>query len=675
MVEGSDSDEILVVFTPSGRRGYVESGTSILEAARLLGVDLDSVCGGRGICGRCQVRLGEGNFPKFGVDAKLSHVSEFGATESRYDGVKGLREGCRLGCAAKLYGSMVVDVPEESQLHRQVVRKEAVPVGCEIDPVTRPLYVRVEEARMEDPRGDALRLREAVERDWGLEGVELDVGVLPTLQKVLRKGKWEVTVALRKDKRIVGVYEGFEEELYGIAVDVGTTTLSGHLWSLQDGRLLGTSGMMNPQIRYGEDLMSRVSYGMMNEGGVGQMVEAVQGALRGLVDDLVEKGGIDRCRMVEMVLVGNPVMHHLFLGIDPVELGGAPFALAENESLEVRGLDLGLGMDYRHVYCYIPPCIAGHVGADASGVMLSEGSFLRDEQTLVIDVGTNAELMLGNREKMFACSSPTGPALEGAQISKGQRASVGAIERVRIDRETKHARFSVVGNDKWSDEDGFWEGLGSQGVTGICGSGIIEVIGEMYLSGVLDTHGVIDGDLGVESVEEDGRTYRYCVHRGEGEDDSIYVTQDDVRAIQLAKGAVYAGARLLMEHAGLDRLDRICLAGAFGSHIDVKYAMVLGMIPDADLENVVSIGNAAGTGASMMLLNKGERMVLEGVVRGVEKIETAIEPRFQEFFVDAMKIPNGRDEFENLWKVLEKPEEKGVSKGGERRGARRRRSP
>lgn len=665
-------DDVLVVFTPSGKRGRVRRGTNVLSAARQIGVDLDSVCGGRGICGRCQVSTAEGSFPKFGIEARVGNVSERGEVEERYDRIKGLREGYRLGCSTVLLGDMVVDVPAESQIHRQVVRKDAVPINCSLSPSTRPLFVEVEEADMDNPSGDSLRLRRAVEEQWQIgKGVKIESLLLGNLQRTLRKSKWEVTVALREEENIVGVYEGLVSELYGVAIDLGTTTISGHLCSLQSGKILATGGKMNPQIRYGEDLMSRVSYGMMNRGGVEEMTRAVRSSIRELLDDLVEKTEIEKDRLVEIVLVSNPVMQHLFLGVDPVELGGAPFAMVENESLTCKGIELGIE-GYELVYFYFPPCIAGHVGADAAGVMLSEGAYKQKDQILVIDVGTNAELTLGNDEKIFACSSPTGPALEGAQIKHGQRATFGAIERVRIDKTTKKARVRVIGSEKWSDEEGFLEDVGERGVTGICGSGIIEAIAEMLLSGVMDTNGVICGYENNPNIRVDGRRYSYLLYDS-GFDKDIYVTQDDVREVQLAKGAVYAGAKLLMDRAGLDKVDKIKIAGAFGSHIDVKYAMILGMIPDARLQDVSSIGNAAGTGACIALLNCDERKDLERVVTRVEKIETAIEPKFQEFFVNAMAIPNGFDSFDNLWQEVEKPPEMsgGKARGNNKRERRR----
>ncbi len=317
------------------------------------------------------------------------------------------------------------------------------------------------------------------------------------------------------------------------------------------------------------------------------------------------------------------------------------------------------------------PCIAGHVGADAAAVILAEAPFETGKMSLIVDVGTNAEIILGNRERLLAASSPTGPAFEGAQISCGQRAAPGAIERVRIDRETLEPRFRVIGCDLWSDEEGFADTTRETGITGICGSGIIEAIAEMFLAGILNEDGVIVGSMSEKTprVIAEGRTYAYRLHDGEPE---IAVNQNDVRAIQLAKAALFAGSRLLMDELGIDKVDQIRLAGAFGSHIDVKYAMILGMIPDCDLDKVSPAGNAAGTGARIALLNYSSRREIEQVIRRVEKIETAVADAFQKHFVEAMAIPHKTDPYIELSRAVTLPARIASSTEAQPRRRRRR---
>ncbi len=665
--------DALVVFTPSGRRGRFPLGTPVLQAARALGVDIDSVCGGRGICGRCQILLAEGEFAKHGVVSRRDHLSEFGDVETQYANDRGLAPGRRLSCSTQILGDVVVDVPADSQVHRQVVRKRAEVHNIELDPVVRLYYVEVQEPDMHDPSGDLRRLKEALEFEWRLTDLHCDVRVIQELQAALRQEGWAVTVAVHDDHQLIGVWPGFRDKVYGLAVDVGSTTVAAHLCDLSSGEVVASSGIMNPQIRFGEDLMSRVSYIMMNPGGEADMTRAVRDALNQLIMEVAGEVGIEVRDILEVTFVANPIMHHLLLGINPVELGGAPFALATDEAITLWATELDLVV-HPNARIFVLPCIAGHVGADTAGVILSEGPHYTEDMTLLVDVGTNAEIVLGNRHRLLACSSPTGPAFEGAQISCGQRAAPGAIERVRIDPDTLEPRFKVIGSDLWSNDEGFDESIQDIGITGICGSGIIEVIAEMYLSGVINQDGVVDGAMAERNprVHADGRTFAYLLHDGEVK---VRIVQNDVRAIQLAKAALYAGIRLLMDRMGVETVDQIRLAGAFGSHIDVKYAMVLGLIPDCDLARVTSAGNAAGTGARIALLDKKARGEIVDVVRQVEKVETAIEPRFQEHFVDAMALPHRTHAFPRLSEAVTLPPTKSVGgadgEGGARRGRRR----
>jgi uncharacterized 2Fe-2S/4Fe-4S cluster protein (DUF4445 family) len=652
------SDQALVVFTPSGKRGRFAHGTALLQAARTLGVDLDSVCGGRGLCGRCQIEIAEGAFAKHGIRSEQGHVSAAGEVEARYCRREGMAEGRRLGCQARILGDVVVDVPADSQVHRQVVRKRAEVRAIALDPVVRLHYVEVAPPDMHAQRGDLERLQEALGSQWQIGPLPCDLPVLQGLQSALREGDWKVTVAAHAGttgvgERLIGIWPGFIDRAFGLAIDVGSTTIAGHLCDLHSGEVLASGGLMNPQIRFGEDLMSRVSYAMMNPWGVGEMTAAVREALRTLIAQVTEEAGVDPGELLTLTAVGNPIMHHLLLGIDPRELGTAPFALASDQALSLAASELELGA-HPGARLYLLPCIAGHVGADTAGVILSETPHLTDEMTLIVDVGTNAEIVLGNRHRLLAASSPTGPAFEGAQISCGQRAAPGAIERVRIDRDTLEPRFKVIGCDLWSDQPGFAEATLRTGVTGICGSGIIEVIAEMFLAGILRADGTIDGAKAATNsrILPDGRTHAYLLHAGEPE---IRILQTDVRAIQLAKAALYAGARLLMDHLGIDHVERITLAGAFGSQIDPTYAMVLGLIPDCDLAKVASAGNAAGTGARIALLNNAARTEIEQLVKRIEKVETAIEPRFQEHFVAAMAIPHKSAPYPHLAQAVAMP--------------------
>ncbi|MCO6050084.1 ASKHA domain-containing protein [Mesorhizobium sp. RP14(2022)] len=659
---------------PSGKRGRFPVGTPILDAARQLGVYVESVCGGRATCGRCQVEVQTGQFAKHGITSTLDHISPKGPKEERYERVRGLPEGRRLSCSATVQGDLVVDVPQDTVINAQVVRKAATDRVIERNSAVQLCYVEVDEPDMHKPLGDLDRLKVVLEKDWGWKDLLVAPHLVPQVQSILRKGNWGVTAAIHRDMDtsrpfIIALYPGLKNEAYGIACDIGSTTIAMHLVSLLSGRIVASSGTSNPQIRFGEDLMSRVSYVMMNPDGREAMTKAVREAVNTLIGKVCAEGEVAREDIFDCVFVGNPIMHHLFLGIDPTELGQAPFALAVSGAMQFWAHEIGIEVS-KGARLYMLPCIAGHVGADAAGATLSEGPYRQDRMMLLVDVGTNAEIVLGDAKRVVAASSPTGPAFEGAEISSGQRAAPGAIERVRIDPDTLEPRFRVIGVQSWSDEPNFGKDVEAVGITGICGSAIIEVVAEMYLAGIISEDGVVDGTLATRSsrIIPNGRTFSYLLHDGAPR---ITVTQNDVRAIQLAKAALYAGVKLLMEKQGVDHVDTIRFAGAFGSFIDPKYAMVLGLIPDCELTEVKAVGNAAGTGALMALLNRDHRREIEREVGRIEKIETALEPNFQQLFVDAMALPNKADPFPKLSAEVNLPPRKVLAEGGEGGGRRR----
>ncbi len=662
-----------IVFTPSGLDGEVPVGTNVLTAARQLGVDLDSVCGGRGICGRCQVTFDPGTYPKWAMDVDDAALSPFDAVEEDYADRKGLKPDRRLGCRAAVLGDVVLDVPPESQLHRPIVRKSVDLTDVVLDPAVVLAYLELPPSVL----GDAASMADLVTAELAARHqrhvTSFALPVLQQLHQAFRPGplgERAATVAVRGD-RVVAVWPGYVERIVGAAVDIGSTTIAAHLCDLGTGEVLASAGRMNPQIRFGEDLMSRVSYVMMNPGGDRNLTAAVREAVDELLGTLCDEAGCGRDAVLEIVLVGNPIMHHIVAGIDPTPLGQAPFTLATAGPIEAPAPELELG--FANARVYLGPCIAGHVGADTAAVILSEGPHRSRHTQLLIDVGTNAEIVVGDRHRQFAASSPTGPAFEGAQLSAGQRATAGAIERVRIDPGTLEPRCKVIGAEPWSDEPGFAEATALLDISGIAGSGIIEAIGEMYLAGIIDADGVIRGELAERSprIQADGRTFRYVVHDADGI--HLAITQNDVRAIQLAKAALRAGIELLFRHAGITEVSDVRLAGAFGSHIDPVYALVLGLVPDCPVDRVRSVGNAAGAGAVRALLSVAARREMEAVVRGVEKIETATEPSFQAEFVAAMGFPHTTRPSPHLAAVVALPERRADQAAGPGGRARRRR--
>lgn len=672
-----------VVFTPSGIAATAPEGSTVLDAARVAGVDIDSVCGGRGLCGRCQVSPSTGQFAKWGLTSTEGALSAPGPTELDYRGRRPLEAGHRLSCQAAVLGDVVIDVPAQSQVHSPVVRKTVDLGKITVDPVVTLHYLELATAVLGDEISDAERLVSALADDWDLPDVEVPASALPALSAAIADGNGAVTAVVHTrrrytkedeesevvERRALTVRPGYSDSEFGVAVDVGSTTVAGYLLDLATGEVAATAGRMNPQIRFGEDLMSRVSYAMLNPGGTAELTAAARTAIDNVVGELCEAAAISRADVCDLVVVGNPVMHHLVLGIDPTPLGAAPFTLAVRDGVWANAADIDINLPGASLY--VGPCIAGHVGADATAVLLAEGPHRSTRPQLLVDVGTNAEIVLGDNQKVWAASSPTGPAFEGAQISCGQRATAGAIEGVRIDPATLEPRFKVIGCDLWSDEPGFEAALGSLEVSGLCGSGIIEVIAEMFLVGIIDHRGVIVGELAERSprIFADGRTFSYMLQT---QPVPLLVTQNDVRAVQLAKAALRAGIDLLFEHAGITEVADVRLAGAFGAHISPVHAMVLGLVPDGPVEGVKGVGNASGAGAARMLVSGAQRAEAERAAREVVKIETATEARFQELFVAAMSLPHETAPAPHLEQAVNLPPR--PTADGETAGTKRRRT-
>jgi len=646
MSSDGDKKEYLLVFQPSGRQGYVPEGKNLLDAARELGVEIESICGGQQTCGKCKIIADYGDFQKYGIISKPENITPAGGDEQHYWTKRRRDPGqYRLSCAACVEGDLVIDVPEESQARKQIVRKSAIVREIEIDPAISQYFVKVKPAELGDNRGDWERLQDSLRETHRLKDLRIDYFALRDLQPTLRKGQWEVTVTLWHNQEVIRLQPGYDEGIYGMAIDVGTTTIAGHLTDLRTGEILATESMMNPQTTYGEDLMSRISYGMMNEDGVDKMHQAIIEALSRLVKRATRSAKLKPEDVTELVLVGNTVMIALLLGIDPVELGGAPFALTTNDSMDIKARDLGI-LAHPGANVHILPSEAGHVGADNMGVVIAESPHTQEDIVLIVDVGTNAEILVGNKEHLLSASSPTGPAFEGGEITHGMRAAPGAIEQVRIDRETLVPRFRVIGDERWSDQTPDEEIQAA----GICGSGIIDLLAELFASGIIDAGGKFMPDNPSPNFRATGKVGEFVVATASqtSTGKEITVNQQDVRAIQFAKSALYTGARLLMERRGVDKVDRVLLAGGFGAHIDTVRAMMLGLVPDCALDKIYAVGNSAGDGAVLCLLNKERRLRARELARWIDYVETAVEPEFQARFVDALGLPHDKDEFPHL---------------------------
>jgi len=648
----------------------VNDGISLREAARQLGVEIESICAENATCGKCKVVVEEGNFERYGIKSKREHLSAPSAEEMDYFRRRpkmmtnnNWKVGqVRLSCQAKILGDVLVNVPEESRGNKQIVRKSAMEREIEIRPSIRKYFVEMEPPTLERPIADWERLSEELERSIALvrrgeenlpraTDLNIDYQCLKSLGNILRTGAWKATVTVWQDREVIRVQPGYVEKSYGAAVDIGSTTIALYLCDLETGEILAAESEMNPQIVYGEDVMSRIQYTISEPDGLEKQHKAVIRTLNQLLKLAVmaankarqgSETSFDQIEVediLEIVFVGNTTMHHLLLKIPPAHLGRAPYVPAIHKAVDLKARELGLAINPSG-NVHVLPTIASFIGADTSGVLIAEEPHKQGENWLIIDVGTNAELVLGNRNGMVCTSTPTGPALEGAHIEFGMRAAPGAIERVEIDESTLEPRYKIVGEEEW----------GKGVAKGICGSAIIDLVAEMFRVGILDGRGRFKPGMNKTRIREgeNGPEYVVAWARETSIGRDIHISIKDIRQIQLAKGALYVAARTLLKEYGLERPDKLILAGGFGSVIDKTKAMVIGMIPDLPLEDVYAVGNAAGDGARIALLNVEKRREAGQVARTVRRYELPTDPEFQNQFMLAMNLPHMIDPFPHI---------------------------
>ncbi len=674
-----DEDKVMVIFQPSGQRGEVPKGVNIIEASRLLGVDIEALCGEKKVCGKCIVRIEEGHFEKYGITSAADHVSPWNEEEEKFINAERRAKGFRLGCMAELHDDVLIFVPEESRAGKQVVSKAARDIHIEHNPAVRLYYVEVNAPTFEEPLGDFERICRGLEREYGITDLTIDIFTLRQVPEALRDGNWAVTVSVWNEKEVIRVRPGKVENGYGLAIDVGTTTVAGYFCNLNTMEVLDTVSMMNPQCKYGEDVMARITYHMTTPDGLKRMSDDIIEGVNELIDKAIagtyppkkkkkkkkgEEGPVEYVEVpeegktylrltredVEDITIGfNTAMHHIFLSLNPEYVGLAPFPPAIHHSMDIKARDLNIKINPSS-YLFVLPIEAGFVGADNVGVLLAEEPYKHDENQLIIDIGTNGELVLGNRHKLISSSCATGPALEGAQLAFGMRAAPGAIERIEIDPETKDVNYKVIGRDTWRK----YSEPEEMGAKGICGSGILDVLAELYRSGVILKSGVFNKkalkDHPRFRKNPDTKLFEFILAWAEESsiDKDIVITQKDVRQIQLAKGALYAGCKLMVQRMGLEKVDTVKIAGAFGTHVDREKALIMGLFPDCKIEMIQGVGNAAGDGCRAALLNVKKRVEANWCSRNVEYIELTVEKNFQQEFMEAMQMPHMTDKFPHL---------------------------
>ena len=651
-----------VIFQPSGRRGQVPVGITLVEASRLLGVDLEAPCGEHQVCGKCKIRIENGVFEKLAICSSQRHAGPFAPAEDEKFSIEEKQDGYRLGCVATVQGDMLVYVPESSRTGKQIVSKAARDIEIDLNPGVKQYVVQVNPPSLGDGMADFERVCGALDNHYGLTSLEIDLYALRSLSGALRLGDWQVTVSIWMDKEIIRVRPGKQCSGYGFAFDVGTTTIAGYLCDLETGKVIDTFSTMNPQVKYGEDVVSRISYHMGNPDGLARMSNDLVRALNKLIDEAVSSSTTDvdselsRSRsiaisaedIVDVSICSNTAMHHILLQLDPEPLGSIPFTPAIHHSINLKCRDVGLKTNPA-AHVFFLPSIAGYVGGDTIGVMLAETPQKSEKTQLIIDIGTNGELVLGNKEKLLCSSCATGPALEGAQIEFGMRAAPGAIERVKINRFTGNVDYKVIGRKAWKS----YSKPEEMQTKGICGSGILDAMGELLLAGILTKSGAFSKEAHAsERFRENPETgfkefvLAWAGETGIGQD--VVINQKDIRQIQMAKASIYTGCKLMMRHMGITHLDTIKIAGAFGSHIDNNLARVIGLIPDCPVETVSSVGNAAGDGCRVVLLNREKRIEANRLCRMVAYLELTLEENFQGELVAATQLPHMVDLFPHL---------------------------
>ena len=624
--------DFTVIFQPSGRRGPIAPGSDLLSVARGFGVEIESACGGKGVCKKCQVR----------IESDKSSVSPPTEVEMKALTAEALASGMRLACQTRVAGDVRVFVPEESRRVGQVVRKEAGKRTVPLDPAMRSHHTVLAAPTLHDATADADRLLAALEDQHGLKDLEFDFEVLQTLPGIAREAQWDLAVVVWRGREIVDVRPATHPgRVLGLAVDIGTTTIAAYLTDLEDGEVLVTESAMNPQVAFGDDVIARLHHAMHDPEGPAVLQRIVIAEINNLARKAAERTGTRLGDILDVVMVGNTAMHHLFLGLDARALGTAPFAPAVQRAVDTTASALGLDF-HRGCRVHVLPVEAGFVGADNVAVMVAEEPYEQDEVLLLIDIGTNGELVLGDRRRMLSAACATGPALEGAHLEYGMRAAPGAIERIRIEPGTLDVRFKVIGLEGWHNE----YPADQVGARGICGSGIIEAAAEMMRAGVIMSNGNFDQKLRHDRIVlEDDRPRKFVIAWAEetaiGRD--ITVSLKDIRAIQLAKAALRAGAEILLRRYGVESPDRVILAGAFGTYIDKDHALAIGMLPDCPPERVTSVGNAAGDGARFALLSVSKREEAAWAASQVEYVELATDPDFQAEYVKAMRFGAAAD--------------------------------
>lgn len=604
-----EKNKFEVEFQPVGRRGEFQEGESLLECARSLGVDIVSLCGGAGSCGRCVVQVIEGK------------VSEPLVSESKFIKQEKKEAGYRLACRTKVLGDCIIRVPPESLTIPQRTQIEGESLDVKVEPPVQICDVKLKAPTLEDLINDTGRLLEALAEQHGLKQLTIDLAVIRTIPVLVRENDWNVRVVVRNNEVVAILKPG--ERVVGLAVDLGTTKIAMYLMDMETGKTLVSRGIMNPQIAYGEDVIARMNYAWNAPSNPEKIRGLVAEEMNSTAQEICKEAGVKPDQIVETVIVANTAMHHLFLGLPVKQLAMSPFIPANSMEMDVKARDLELRFAPGS-YVHLLPNIAGYVGADHVSMLL--GIDIKDMKgnVLAVDIGTNTEICLGTNGSFTSLSCASGPAFEGAHIKYGMRAAEGAIERVRI----------VDGKVEYQT-------IGGKDPVGICGSGILDVLANLFKHGIVDRHGRMTDDHPMVKITEDGREFVIADKKNHASlNEDITFNQKDIRELQLAKGAIKAAIDVLLAAKNIkpEQIDHIYIAGAFGTYIDIQSAIDINMVPDLPLDKYKQVGNAAGMGAKVALVSRTKRSEAHAFARNVDYIELAVYPGFSKIYANAMYL-------------------------------------
>ncbi|MCX7965954.1 MAG: ASKHA domain-containing protein [Syntrophorhabdaceae bacterium] len=617
-----------IVFLPFGKKVKVNKEEYVLKVARRSNIPIESICGGKGKCGKCRIKI-----------LSRQGFSDVTEQEKKLFTEKELSDGIRLACLTRIEGNLKVEILKENTVGDFVRDKTEIKRQMDLHPAICQYYIEIPPPSLSDNESDIEKIKRILKERYNVSVSKVDPFCFKDRPSLLRKENWKINTVVWNDEEMLDIRPKEKKGLYGIAVDIGTTTIGAYLMSLKYGSCLSSGSILNPQIKFGQDIMTRIDFIAKNGmKGLMDLNKTLIKSLNNLIDRLSNKAGISKEDIFEATVVGNTVMHHIFLKINPSGLGVSPFTPYLSSSITLKAKDLGIKI-HPAGNIYVLPVKGGFVGADCIGVVLALKPYLYFENYLIIDIGTNGEIVVGDRKRLVCVSCATGPALEGAHVKFGMRADRGAIERIYIDPKTRDVKYTVIGNTK---------------PKGICGSGVIDAVSELFKWGIIDNSGRFKKDIYTERLRKtSGKTEFVIAHADEtaiGRD--ITITQEDVRNIQFAKAAIYAGAKILLNYIGIERPKRVMLAGAFGNYIDIKNAYTIGMFPFSKISEIVPVGNAAGEGAVCALLNRKEREEAENITKKLEYIELTLRSEFQKEFLDALYIPHRKDTFPDMGELL-----------------------